>query len=57
MDSLNKALASLEIEAGALRRIQTWPWDPGAVRGLVAALLLPIVVWLLQLLLGRVLGA
>jgi hypothetical protein len=57
MDSLNKALASLEIEAGALRRIPTWPWDPGAVRGLVAALLLPIVVWLLQLLLGRVLGA
>lgn len=57
LDSLNKALSGLEIESAALRRIATWPWDPGAVRGLVAALLLPIAVWLLQLVLGRVLGA
>jgi hypothetical protein len=56
MDPLNKALASLEIEQNALRRIPTWPWQPGAVRGLVAALLLPIAVWVIQLLLGRVLG-
>jgi hypothetical protein len=56
MDDLNKALASLEIEQGVLRRIPTWPWEPGPVRGLVAALLLPIAVWILQLLLGRVLG-
>jgi hypothetical protein len=51
-----KVMASLEIEQAALRRIPSWPWDPGAVRGLVAALLLPIAVWLLQLILGRVLG-
>lgn len=57
MDHLNKALASLEIEQNALRRIPTWPWQPGAVRGLVAALLLPVAIWALQLLLGRVLGA
>jgi len=57
MDGLSKALASLEIELRVLRRIQTWPWEPGAVRSLVAALLLPIAVWLLQLLLGRFLGA
>ena len=57
IDDLNKALASLEIEQSVLRRIPTWPWEPGPARGLVAALLLPIAVWLLQLLLGRVLGA
>ena len=56
MDDPNKALASIEIEQNALRRIPTWPWQPGAVRGLVAALLLPIAVWAIQLLLARVLG-
>ncbi|MEX2029647.1 MAG: hypothetical protein WD906_01570 [Anaerolineales bacterium] len=56
MDPLNKALASLEIEQNALRRIATWPWQPGAVRGLLAALLLPVVVWVIQFLLGRILG-
>jgi hypothetical protein len=57
IDTLNKAMASLELERAVLRRIPTWPWEPGPVRGLVAALLLPIAVWLLQLLLGRLLGA
>jgi len=49
----NKALAGIEIEQNALRRIPTWPWQPGAVRGLVAALFLPVAVWAIQLLLGR----
>lgn len=57
MDPLNKALANLEIVQGGLRRIPTWPWQAGAVRGLLAALLLPVVVWLIQLLLGRLFGA
>jgi hypothetical protein len=56
MDDLNKAVATLEIEQNALRRIPTWPWQPGAVRAVVAALLLPVVVWALQTFLGRVLG-
>jgi len=30
---------------------------PGAVRDLVAAILLPVTVWAIQLLLGRLLGA
>jgi hypothetical protein len=56
MDALNKALASLQIEQDVLRKIPTWPWDPGAVRAVVAALLLPVAVWTIQLLLARVLG-
>lgn len=56
VDKLNKALAGLEIEQNALRKIPTWPWQPGAVRGVLAALLLPLAVWVLQVLLGRVLG-
>lgn len=57
MDSLNKALSSLEIEHAVIKRVPTWPWEPGALRGLLATLLLPIAVWLIQLLIGRALGA
>lgn len=57
MDDLNKAVATLEIEQNALRRIPTWPWQPGALRAVVAALLLPVTVWAIQTLLGRFLGA
>ncbi len=53
MDYLNKALANLEILQTGLRRIPTWPWQLGAARGLLAALLLPVAVWAIQLLLGR----
>ena len=56
MDDLNKSLASLEIERAALMRIPTWPWHPGTFRGLVAALGLPIAVWLIQYVLQKVLG-
>jgi hypothetical protein len=56
MDQLNKALATLEIEQNAVRKIPTWPWQPGSVRGVVAALLLPIAIWAIQVLLGRLFG-
>ncbi len=54
-DDLNKTLGSLEIERTALQRIPTWPWEPGTIRGLAAALLLPIALWLIQYGLQRVL--
>ena len=56
MDDLNKTLASLEIEQAALRRVPTWPWEPGTVRALAAALLVPLVVWVTQYILQRFLG-
>ena len=56
MDDLNKAVATLEIEQNALRKIPTWPWQPGVVRAVTAALLLPVAIWAIQTLLGRVLG-
>lgn len=56
MDDLNKAVATLEIEQNALRKVPTWPWQPGALRAIVAALLLPVAIWVIQTLLGRVLG-
>jgi hypothetical protein len=56
MDDLNKTLGSLEIERAALQRIPTWPWEAGTLRGVVAALVLPIVIWLIQYVLQMVLG-
>jgi hypothetical protein len=55
MDDLNKSLASLEIERAALTRIPTWPWPPGTLQGLVAAVGLPIAIWLVQFVLQRLL--
>lgn len=57
MDALNKAMASLELEHTALERISTWPWQPGTIRTVVAALLFPVVVWLMQWVLERVLAS
>jgi len=56
MADLHKAMASLEIEHAALMRIPTWPWPPGTLRGVAAAVLLPIAIWLIQQLLQPLLA-
>jgi len=55
MDDLNKTLTSLELERAALQRIPTWPWDPGTPRGLAVTLVLPLIIWLAQYILQRLL--
>jgi hypothetical protein len=55
MDDLNKTLGSLEIEQAALNHIPAWPWEPGTLRSVMAALALPIIIWLVQFVLQRVL--
>ena len=56
MDDLNKAMASLEIEHTTLVRIPTWPWEPATLRGFILALVIPILIWLIQYILQKVLG-
>ncbi len=53
---VHDALAAVRAEREALVRVPTWPWQPGTFRGVVAALLLPLAVWLLQWALQKVLG-
>ncbi len=53
VDQLHKALAALQIQTATLEKIPTWPWHPGTLRGLLAALGLPIGIWLIQRLLER----
>jgi hypothetical protein len=56
MDNLNKALSSLELEHTTLERISTWPWKAETAQAVAAALLFPVVVWLMQWILERLLG-
>jgi len=56
MDDLNKAIDSLETERNMLNRVPTWPWQPEAPRTVLGALLLPLLLWAAQALLGRVLA-
>jgi hypothetical protein len=46
--ALNDALTALRAERQAILTSPTWPWQPGTPRGVVAALLLPVAVWLIQ---------
>lgn len=57
MDQVNQALASLQLERDALGRIPTWPWHAETLRTILAAVFLPLIVWLAQYLLGRAIGA
>jgi hypothetical protein len=56
MDDLYKAIASLDLERATLSKIPTWPWEPGSMRAVAAALLLPVAIWLIQTILTRWLG-
>jgi hypothetical protein len=56
MDALNQAAATLAIEESRLEKVPTWPWQPETPRLLATAVLLPIVLWVTQQSLGRVLG-
>ncbi|MFQ5854515.1 MAG: hypothetical protein ACE5LU_02565 [Anaerolineae bacterium] len=57
MTELFRTMTSLEIERDVWLRIPTWPWEPGTVRGLISALLLPVMVWLIQRVLDSLLGS
>ncbi len=55
-DQITRVMAGPELEMSALRRFPTWPWEAGTLRNLTAALLLPIVIWLIQTGLSKWLG-
>jgi hypothetical protein len=56
MTEFNMALASLELEYSALKRIPTWPWQPETFSLLITALALPLGLWILQYVLQLFLG-
>lgn len=54
---LNDALSGLQAEREILQRIPTWPWRAGTLTAFLSAVFLPIVLFLVQLILGTLLGA
>lgn len=36
-----------------INKISTWPWEPSTLRGVLSAIFLPILLWLLQQILAR----
>ncbi len=56
IDSLHKTMASLELEHLTIDRISTWPWRQDTLRVVTAALFFPVIVWLMQRLLDRMLN-
>jgi hypothetical protein len=54
-DRLNATLTALERGRSSIERVPTWPWRPETLRSMTAALLLPVVIWLLQFGLARLL--
>jgi len=55
-DRLNGTLAALERGRTAIERIPAWPWRPETLRGMVGALILPIMIFIMQRVLGKLLG-
>lgn len=56
MDAHYKAVAAVEIELRTISAIPTWPWLPDTFRWVAGALMFPIVLFVVQWLIGRMLG-
>ena len=54
MDGLNKMVATLDLEHARLSRMPVWPWSAATLRGLLTAVLLPLLVWVAQQFLLRI---
>jgi hypothetical protein len=50
MDTLNGTISSLEIQRNRVEAVPTWPWNPGTVRSVMAAIALPLILMLVQIL-------
>jgi len=55
IDEVHKAIMALEAEIARLLKVPTWPWHPGTFRGLLAAVFLPLLLWVVQFGLQRLL--
>jgi hypothetical protein len=52
-DGLNKTLASVLQQRDVIGRLPTWPWSTATLRAFVTAIFLPLLIFLLQRLLGQ----
>lgn len=50
---IKSTLDALIVERGVVARASTWPWEPDALRGVLTAVLLPILIWIVTRILER----
>lgn len=48
-DQLNSVLEGLSIESRILEKIRTWPWNTETLTGFLSAIILPIILFLVQI--------
>lgn len=53
MDTLNGTISSLEIRRNRVEAVPTWPWRPGTLRTVMAAIALPLFLMLVQILIEQ----
>lgn len=53
VDGYHKALTTLLVERDILAKLPIWPWSTSTLRGFVSTILLPLGLFVLQQLLGR----
>jgi hypothetical protein len=56
VDHFSNALMGLGAEREVLSAIPTWPWRTGTVTGFISAIILPIVLFLVQLFIQKWMG-
>ena len=56
LESTSRAIGALTAQRESVERISTWPWRPETLRSLVSTIALPLVLYLLSRLLGRLFG-
>jgi hypothetical protein len=55
MSALKTAIDSLRTKQEVVAKISPWPWQLDTLRGVVTAAALPLVIWLIQRVLDRLL--
>ena len=53
--TLGGSLNALSHELSTIKEISTWPWQPETFKWLFTAMVLPLLMWLAQYFLGRLL--
>jgi hypothetical protein len=56
VERLRDALGALKDELEMVQKISAWPWQPETLRNLLAPLLIPVVVYLIQRFFGAMFG-
>ena len=56
VNQINPAMTALNAERAVLSGIPTWPWRTGTLGGFVSAIILPLVLFLVQLGIRKWLG-